>query len=177
MFARFSRVPAINAAVDECEPPLPANTVHRIDSAPQSRASHNGASAKGTPVDDRPHPAQKPPARIAVKAKGKILFVTPADVVAVEAQRNYVLLRRRSGSCILRESISVLAQALQPYGFVRIHRSVIVNAALVEEIQPCSTGEYLVRLTGGKEYVASRTYKANLRMLAESWIGADPFLP
>jgi DNA-binding LytR/AlgR family response regulator len=43
--------------------------------------------------------------RIAIKAKGRILFINPGDVVAVQAEGNYVLLQRESDSYLLRESI------------------------------------------------------------------------
>lgn len=121
------------------------------------------------------HPSQY--SKIAIKAKGRILFVNPGDVVAVQAEGNYVLLQRDSGSYLLRESISVMAEKLKPYGFIRIHRSVLVNSSFVEEIRPYSTGEYGLRVKGGKEYTVTRTYKKNLKSLAEFWIGTDTFLP
>ncbi len=37
-------------------------------------------------------------------------------------------------------SSSSMAQKLKPYGFIRIHRSVVVNTSAVEEIQPLPTG-------------------------------------
>ena len=114
--------------------------------------------------------------RIAIKAKGRILFVDPADILAVEAEGNYVLLQRESGSYLLRESISTMAEKLKAYGFIRIHRSVLVNGSYVEEIQPWVTGEYGLRIKGGKQYTVTRTYKKNLRSLAEFWIGADSFI-
>jgi len=115
-------------------------------------------------------------AKIAIKTKRRILFVDPADVVIIEAQGNYVLLRRPSGSYLLRESISMIAEKLKAYGFIRIHRSVLVNGSFVEEIQPLPTGEYVLRIKGGKEYIVSRTYKSNLKYLAKFWIGADTFV-
>src|SRR5215468_7849177 len=115
-------------------------------------------------------------AKIAIKTKGRILFVDPADVVIIEAQGNYVLLQRASGSYLLRESISTMAEKLKAYGFVRIHRSVLVNGSFVEQIQPWPTGEYVLRIKGGKEYTVSRTYKSNLQSLAKFWIGADTFV-
>lgn len=115
--------------------------------------------------------------KVAIKAKGRILFIDPSEVSIIEAQGNYVLLQRKSGSHLLRESISVVAEKLAPYGFVRIHRSVLVNTAFVEEIQPWSTGEYILRVRGGKEYTVTRTYKGNLKSLARFWIGTDAFLP
>jgi len=115
------------------------------------------------------------PIKIAIKTKGKILLINPGDILAVEAEGNYVLLRRPTDSYLLRESISTMAEKLQPYGFIRIHRSVLVNASSVEEIHPGTTGEYVLRIAGGREYMVSRTYKNNLKSLAHSWIGTDSF--
>lgn len=111
--------------------------------------------------------------RIAFKTKGRIIFLDLAEIVAVQAEGNYVSLRRRPNPYLLRESLSSMAVKLKPYGFIRIHRSVVVNASAVEEIQPLSTGEYKLRVKGGKEYFVSRTYKENLRDLAQLWIGAE----
>lgn len=118
--------------------------------------------------------SQRHPSRIAIKAKGRILFIDPADVIAVHAEGNYVLLQRETGSSyLLRESISAIADKLKPYGFIRIHRSVLVNSSFVEEIRPYVTGEYGLRVTGGKEYTVTRTYKKNLKSLADLWIAPD----
>jgi two-component system LytT family response regulator len=114
--------------------------------------------------------------RLAIKSKGRILFVDPTDIIAVQAEGNYVLFLREGGSHFLRESISVVAKELNPYGFVRIHRSVLVNASFVEEIRPWPTGEYALRLKGGKEFTVTRTYKKNLKSLAEFWVGTERFL-
>jgi two-component system, LytTR family, response regulator len=115
-------------------------------------------------------------ARIAIKCNGRIVFVDPNEVVTVQAQGNYVLLQCKSGASLLREPISVIADKLEPCGFIRIHRSVLVNRSFVEEIQPYPTGEYGLRVQGGKEYTVTRTYKRNLRSLAEFWIGSEAFL-
>jgi two-component system LytT family response regulator len=94
----------------------------------------------------------------------------------VEAEGNYVLLRRDTGTDLLRESISEIAEKLEPFGFVRIHRSVLVNASFVQDVRPCSTGDYQLRLKGGREYTVTRTYKKNLKRLAAFWIGTGTFL-
>src|SRR6266567_6071165 len=49
------------------------------------------------------------PSKIAIKAKGRILFIDPASFAFVEAQGNYVLFQRPSGSYLLRGSISAVA--------------------------------------------------------------------
>ena len=111
--------------------------------------------------------------RIAFKAKGRILFLDLAEVVAVQAEGNYVSLRHRTNPYVVRESLSFMAEMLKPYGFIRIHRSVVVNISAVEEIQPLPTGEYRLRVKGGKEYLVTRTYKHNLRELAQLWVGSE----
>jgi len=111
--------------------------------------------------------------RIAFKANGRILFLDLAEIVAVQAEGNYVSLRHRPNPYLLRESLSSMAEKLKPYGFIRIHRSVVVNISAVEEIQPLPTGEYRLRVRGGKDYLVTHTYKHNLRDLAQLWVGSE----
>ena len=113
---------------------------------------------------------------IAIKAKGRILFISPGDVVAVQAEGNYVSLQRESDSYLLRESISMVAEKLKPYGFIRIHRSALVNTSFVVEIKPYSAGKYGLRVKGGKEYALTSGYKKNLKPLTEFRIGSGAFL-
>ena len=117
--------------------------------------------------------AKRQAPRIAFKAKGRILFLDLTDILAVQAEGNYVSLQPRTSSYLVHESLSSLAEKLKPYGFIRIHRSVVVNISAVEEIQPLPTGEYRLRVRGGKEYVVTRTYKDNLRGLAQLWVGSE----
>ena len=111
--------------------------------------------------------------RIAFKAKGRILFLELAEIVAVQAEGNYVSLQHRPNPYLLRESLSSMAEKLKPYGFIRIHRSVVVNISAVVEIQPLPTGEYRLLVKGGKEYLVTRTYKDSLRDLAQLWVGSE----
>jgi two-component system LytT family response regulator len=114
----------------------------------------------------------QPSPRVAIKVKGKILFISLSDVVAVQAEGNYVSLKQNGSSYLFRQSISAVAEKLEPQGFIRIHRSILVNTSFVEEIRPYSTGEYGLRMKGGEEYTVTRTYKKNLKSLADFWIGA-----
>lgn len=159
------------------ESPRPAtwrvNSAGSLPHAPEPFSGRGAALGDGHALVER-LPAK--PVKIAIKSKGRILLLSPTEILAVEAEGNYVLLRRQSESHLLRESISTMAEKLRPFHFLRIHRSVLVNAAVVEEIYPGETGEYMVRLAGGKQYVVSRTYKTNLKHLAQSWIGIDSFI-
>lgn len=109
--------------------------------------------------------------RIAFKAKGSILLLDLADIPAVQAEGNYVSLRHPRYPYLVRESLSSIAEKLKPYGFIRIHRSVIVNVSAVEEVHPLPTGEYRLRVKGGQQYLLTRKYKHNLKDLAQLWVG------
>lgn len=109
--------------------------------------------------------------RIAVRVDRRVVLVYPAEISAVEAQGNYVILRQRNASFMLRESLTRVAEELAPYGFLRIHRSSVVNGASVMEIRALSTGDYVLRLKEGRQYLVSRSYKKNLRLLADLWLG------
>ncbi|MGB8770920.1 MAG: LytTR family DNA-binding domain-containing protein [Candidatus Korobacteraceae bacterium] len=162
-------------AVDYILKPFSSQRVNQaLEFASRRTASERAARL----LELMPHLGEFSPqlsSKIAIKSNGRILFVGPRDVVSVQAEGNYVLLQREAGSYLLRESISVIAEKLKPYGFVRIHRSVLVNAALVQEIRPCTTGEHTLRLKCGKEYTVTRTYKKNLRSLAGFWVGTGTF--
>jgi len=117
--------------------------------------------------------AKRQALRIAFKSRGSIRLFDLADILAVEAEDNYVSLRHRTNSYLVRACLSSMAEKLKPYGFIRIHRSVIVNVSAVEEIQPLPTGEYKLCVKGGKGYLVTRTFKHNLRDLAQLWIGSE----
>ena len=119
-------------------------------------------------------PAPRQP-RLAFKVKGRIVFMNLAEVVAVHAAGSYISLDHRLAPYLLRESLGSVAEKLKPYGFVRIHRSVVVNTLAVEEIQPLQTGEYSLRVKGGKEYTVTRKYKESVRQMAQLWLGSERF--
>ena len=158
-------------AVDYVLKPFTAERVHQAIDVAVRRTEAERAAILLQAVPDLKTAPQRP--RLAIKSNGRILLVNPAEISAVEAEGNYVLLQRKTGSNILREPISVVAEKLKPYGFVRIHRSVLVNAAYVEELHPLFSGDYGIQLKDGKTYTVSRSYRKNLKQFAHSWIGLD----
>src|SRR5215469_2142049 len=112
-------------------------------------------------------------ARIAIKAKDRFVFVDPIEVVVAKAQGNYVALVHKSGSYLVRETMATAEQKLTPLGFVRIHRSILVNGTLVKELRRDNTGTYVLRTTDGSEHPVGRAYKSNLKGIARSWLGIE----
>ncbi|HKV24325.1 MAG TPA: LytTR family DNA-binding domain-containing protein [Candidatus Acidoferrum sp.] len=188
MFARH----VVQANADLSARPLPADTIsiaksrrHSLLASPAPGGLHDPADSSplsATRVDsatiiralrDLEIIASRQAPRIAFKANGRILFLYLAEIVAVRSQGNYVSLLHHPQPHLLRESLSSMAEKLKPYGFIRIHRSVVVNISAVEEIQPLPTGEYGLRVKGGEKYLVTRTYKKNLRELAQLWVGSE----
>lgn len=111
--------------------------------------------------------------RIAIKTKDRILFVDASDVVVARAQGNYVALVHKSGTYLVRESMASAEEKLSPLRFVRIHRSLLVNIALVKDLRRDRTGTYVLRTTDGREHPVGRLYKDNLKVIARSWLGVE----
>lgn len=100
--------------------------------------------------------------RIAVRAGGRIVFIRTDEVDWVDAQGNYARLHLKERTYLLRETMSALESKLDPGRFVRIHRSTIVNAERIRELEPMFAGEYLVILRDGTKLPSSRTYRDKL---------------
>jgi two-component system LytT family response regulator len=104
-------------------------------------------------------------ARIPVKTQGRVLFVQVADIDWVEADRDYVSLHTGTKSWLVRETIAATETRLTSYGFVRIHRSALVNANRVRELRSLSKGELAVVLLDGTELKLSRNYRSAIPRL------------
>src|SRR5580658_945437 len=72
---------------------------------------------------------------------------------------NYVSLHVGKKSLLLRETISSMEQRLVAHGFVRIHRSTIVNIHRVTELRSLSNAEFSVGLADGTTLKLSRNYR------------------
>lgn len=156
-------------------PPQPLSS-EPLNEALQRGTHRNAMPPASQTLDESPIPGTTRPARIAIKEKGRILFIDPLQIVSAHAEGNYVLLHKGATSYLLRISISDLLEKLKPWGFIRIHRSFLVNGSLVEEIYPHATGNYRLRIKGGNEYPVARSYRRNLNSLADAWIGTNSFL-
>jgi two-component system LytT family response regulator len=113
--------------------------------------------------------------RLAVKSQGRVLFLEANEVVWIQANGNYVMLHCEGGSHLIRGTLAEIESSLDEKQFLRIHRSVIVNAGYVREVRPWPTGEYILKLRNGKELTVTRKYKQNLGRIASLGLGLDPF--
>ena len=104
--------------------------------------------------------------RLPIKANGRIIVIRLADIDWIEADRDYVSVHVAGGKTwLMRETIAAVELRLALSGFVRIHRSAIVNAERVKELRPRDKGEYTVVLNDGTELKLSRNYRAAVERL------------
>jgi two-component system, LytTR family, response regulator len=103
--------------------------------------------------------------RIPVKAHGRVMIVNVAEIDWVEADGDYVSVHVGAKSWLLRETIVAAEARLALSGFVRIHRSTLVNIYRVRELLPLSKGEFTVVLLDGTELKLSRNYRFALERL------------
>lgn len=106
--------------------------------------------------------------RLLVKSGGRVVFLAYDEIEWIEAAANYVRVYAGKVSYLLRSSIGSIAEKLPDDQFVRIHRSTVVNARIIKELQPCNSGEFIVVLRNGKELSCSRGYRSGLRRLIEN---------
>jgi two-component system LytT family response regulator len=112
--------------------------------------------------------ARQPERNLALKTRGRIVFLDPDEIDWIEAAANYVKVIAGKESYLLREGIGQVSNRLDANRFVRIHRSTIVNVRRIKELQPCENGEYIAVLRSGKELSCGRSYRAQLEKLFES---------
>jgi two-component system, LytTR family, response regulator len=103
--------------------------------------------------------------RIPVKAQGRVIIVNVPDIDWVEADGDYVSVHVGPKSWLLRETIAAAEARLALSGFVRIHRSTLVNIYRVHELLPLSKGEFTVVLLDGTQLKLSRNYRFALERL------------
>jgi len=100
---------------------------------------------------------------IAVELGGRTRFVSRSAVRYVEAQGDYARLHTHEGSHLVRVPLTLLEERWRDAGFVRIHRSLLVALAHVEEVR-MDSGRCTV-VVGGEELVVSRRHTRQLRDL------------
>ena len=97
--------------------------------------------------------------RFIIKSNGRFLFLKLDEIDWIQADANYVHLHVGKNVYVHREPIGRMIEHLNSWRFARIHRSIIVNLSKISEVFPCNNGEFIVRLTTGKELSCSRNFR------------------
>ena len=103
------------------------------------------------------------PATIQVQTGRGEAVIALADIDFLEAARNYVTVRSKNRDYLLRETMVNLSRALEAHGFLRTHRSYLVNSRRVAEIRARSAGNHEIVLEDGASVPLSRGYRDAVR--------------
>ncbi len=95
--------------------------------------------------------------------------VLPADIAWVASAGNYVEFALGSGEKhLIRSTLQTEEDRLQPLGFVRIHRTRLVNASRIIRIATRPSGDFEVELDTGESLSGSRRYRAEATALVRT---------
>lgn len=109
------------------------------------RASRDLPAAPRKPAPPASAPAA-PAARLVLKRDGEYHFVAPSDIVRLQAEGDYVKIFTRTGSHLVRSTLTRLCQQLDPRLFLRVHRSHVVNRDYVTKAALRPEGDYSLTL-------------------------------
>lgn len=115
-------------------------------------------------VAARRHAAATPASddRIEVRDGGAAVFLAPADIVLVEAAGNYVEFHTATRTHLVRGTLASWETRLVARGFVRVHRSRLINRTHISAIKPTPSGDVEITLDNGRAIPGSRRYRAAL---------------
>jgi hypothetical protein len=112
-----------------------------------------------------PTPADADETTFDIRDGARLIRVPLADILAVTSAGNYVEFLLEDGRRpLIRSPLSALEAELGPRGFVRTHRSWLVNGARVTGLAPEGSGDYRVEL-GELAVPLSRRFPEALAML------------
>ncbi|MGE0552187.1 MAG: LytTR family DNA-binding domain-containing protein [Gemmatimonadales bacterium] len=133
---------------------------------PMNAATYLGILAAREWWVRRPAAAAAPPTAgpetIDARLGSKLSRIPVAEVAWIEARGDYVKLHTATGAHLASRRMGELAELLRPLGFVRIHRSAIVNPSRVRVVAPRSHGDSQVTLDDGTELRVSRQRRREL---------------
>ncbi|GAB3988341.1 LytR/AlgR family response regulator transcription factor [Nocardioides marmoraquaticus] len=110
-----------------------------------------------------PRPAEEADDQVAVERGGVTRFVPRGEIRYVEAEGDYARLHTADESHLVRVPLTQLEQDWAAAGFVRVHRSLLIALAYVEELR--SDAGRTVVVVDGRDLTVSRRHARDLRAL------------
>ncbi|MGH8200971.1 MAG: LytR/AlgR family response regulator transcription factor [Steroidobacteraceae bacterium] len=105
-------------------------------------------------------------ARLAVKVGRRVRFLDLPRIEFIRADGDYVAIQLQGEELLrARDGIAELEARLPAARFLRIHRSLIVNADCVREIRSNKRGGYTLVTAGGHRLAAGATYVSAIKAL------------
>jgi two-component system LytT family response regulator len=110
----------------------------------------------------------RPIDRLVIRARGKVSFLKPSEIDWVEADGKHAVLHAGRETHVVRHTLTGLEQRLASHGFVRVHRSAIVNVDRIKELEPWFHGEFVVILKDGTKLTSSAAHSQALHRIIDA---------
>lgn len=111
---------------------------------------------------------ERPIDRLVIRTRSKVSFLKPSEIDWIEADGKHARLHAGRETHVVRHTLTRLEQRLAPLGFVRVHRSAIVNVDRIKELEPWFHGEYVVILKDGTKLTSSAAHSQALHRIIEA---------
>ena len=99
---------------------------------------------------------------IVVKSRDNARLIMTKDIDWIEAAGVYVTIHAGGEEFLYRAGLATVVSRLDPFRFIRIHRSSIVNLRSIALLERRSHGEFAVVLKDGTNLMMSRSYRAQV---------------
>ena len=169
VLARFRTPPRIVFVTAHDQHAVDAFDLAAVDYVLKPVREERLAEAVRRVVESGTGPAAAPAPQVAVERAGVTRFLDLVDITHVEAQGDYARLHTADGSHLVRAPLTSLESEWAEAGFVRVHRSLLVNLGHVDEVR-MESGRCTV-LVAGQELSVSRRHT---RALRERLMGSRP---
>ena len=101
--------------------------------------------------------------KIFIKDGEKCFFIPLTDIRLIQSMDNYARLFFGDEKAMIKRSLNLLAEKLDPTVFFRINRSQIINTQYIKEIHPHFNGKLQITLTSGESLEVSSRQSAKFK--------------
>ena len=102
---------------------------------------------------------------ITVTIQNKRVPVSVKEIIYIRADKPYLNIQTPTGRYLHTGTLKEMLGKLEDGGFIRVHRSTILNRAFVAHFKSRSNGDYDVTLKNGEVVRMSRNYYASFRAI------------
>ena len=102
-------------------------------------------------------------ARLLAEFNGQLHVIEADRVEAIEADRNYVVIRVGRDGYHARSTLAQAEQAMRSQPMLRLSRSCLVNMNFVRQINRTLRGDFILVLAGGATVTSSEGYRAKVK--------------
>lgn len=101
--------------------------------------------------------------KVFIKDGEKCFFIPLTDIRLIQSMDNYARLFFGDEKAMIKRSLNLLAEKLDPTVFFRINRSQIINTQYIKEIHPHFNGKLQITLTSGESLEVSSRQSAKFK--------------